>query len=174
MAGGVSSVIMGGDFGEGALQGGLVSAGSSVGQMLAPMASLGQQDHQGGDIAYLKPENLLTAMIPMFEGGGPFSHTITLTGNGMMAHSTLGGGAQAVPISQEYLNRGAYISKRFRGNQGFINAAAINRAGYSGWYGIGPNSQARGLGYSQFGITNFIACSFPAETDKLPDFIIIY
>jgi hypothetical protein len=113
--------------------------------------------------------------IALFEGG-VFSHTGIVLGNGQMAHSTLASGSSIVKIDiQPYSKRGAYISRRYRGSQqvintakslavrrtgyGFLpgqkvcstfNAAAFNQAGYNGWYGIGPNSQAQ---YMPFTVT---------------------
>ena len=176
VAGGVSAEIMGGDFGEGALQGGLHSMGKTVGGILAPMQTLGEQDVQAGDTVYFKPDSAIGWGMVLFEGG-IFSHTGIALGDAEMAHSTMKTGADIVDFkkSPEYLSRKAYILKRFRGNRAIIrtakalaihktgygflpgqnvcstfNAAAFNRAGYRGWHGIGPNSQAR---YRQFYIT---------------------
>ncbi|MBL7130968.1 MAG: hypothetical protein ISS45_06180 [Candidatus Omnitrophica bacterium] len=178
VAGGVSAEIMGGDFGEGALQGGLHSMGQTVGGILAPTQTLGTQNPQGGDVIYLKPDSPVGWFISLF-GGGVFSHTGIMVSPTEMAHSTWGGkGAGTVDFetNKRYLSRGVYVSRRFRGNKAVINAAralatqtpqikysffggkvcstfnaaAFNRAGHRGWYGIGPNSQAQ---YRQFYIT---------------------
>ena len=178
VAGGVASVIQGGDFGEGAANGAYYNLAATAGGLLAPMPTLGQQDVQKGDAIYLKPDGPVNALISFFEGG-VFSHTGTMVSKTEMVQSSIGDNGVRIVNTERYKGRGAYVSQRFRGNQevvnqaltvanrqkinyGFLpgqkvcstcNAYVYNKAGNSGWYGIGPNSQASGMGYSQFHIT---------------------
>jgi RHS repeat-associated protein len=164
VAGGVSSIIMGGDFGEGAAQGAYYNMAQTVGGILAPMPTLGEQNPQPGDTAFLKADSPVGWGISLFEGG-PFSHVGTVTDKGLA--STNFGKNSGYEDLGKYRNRGAYVSTRYRGNQSVINAAkalsdqspkirygftpgqkvcstitasAINKAD-RGWWGIGPNSQ---------------------------------
>ncbi|MCX5697566.1 MAG: FG-GAP-like repeat-containing protein [Candidatus Omnitrophica bacterium] len=164
VAGGVSSVVMGGDFGEGAAQGAYYNMADTVGGILGPMPTLGEQDPQPGDIAFLKANSSPGWGISLFEGG-PFSHVGTVTDKGL-ASTNFGEDSGYVDLGK-YSNRGAYVSTRYRGNQSVINAAmalsnqspkirygfffgqkvcstitvsALNK-GDRGWWGIGPNSQ---------------------------------
>ncbi len=182
VAGGVSAVIMGGKFGDGASQGAVHSLGNTVGGLLVPMETLGQQEVKAGDAVYLKPDGPASVLISLFEGG-VFGHTGVMVSNTEMVQSSWGhGGVKKIDIKDGYLTRGAYVSQRFRGNQQVIkaanalatqrisygfgpgqkvcstcNAAAFNQAGYGGWYGIGPNNQASQMGYSQFHTTRIYA-----------------
>ena len=182
LAGGTSAEIQGGEFGEGALQGSLNSAGETVGGILAPGEKFNANNAKEGDIVYLKPDSLQGLLISLFEGG-PFSHVGIVardsSGNLTLASTNFKGDNGYTPLSK-YEKRGAFVSTRFRGNKSVINAAkalatqpprisygffpgqkvcstitaaALNNAGYRGWYGIGPNTQAMGFGYHQFHMT---------------------
>jgi RHS repeat-associated protein len=169
VAGGVSSVIMGGKFGEGAIEGAYNNAARTVGGILAPMSRFSPENTQAGDIAYFKANSPQGLAIALLEGG-PFSHVGTITEGGETGQlaSTTFGGDSGYKRSSDYKGRGSYVSTRYRGNQSVINAAkalanttpkikygffpgqkvcstitaaGLNKAGYAGWYGIGPNSQ---------------------------------
>jgi hypothetical protein len=167
VAGGVSSVIMGGDFGEGAAQGAYYNIANTIGGILAPMSTIGEQNPQKGDVVYLKADSPVGLGISLLEGG-PFSHVGIVTDKGLA--STNFGKNSGYENLDDYSKRGAYVSTRYRGNKSVINAAmalgdvspkmqygfspgqkvcstftaaALNNAGYGGWYGVGPNSQQR-------------------------------
>ncbi|MDD4910169.1 MAG: toxin TcdB middle/N-terminal domain-containing protein [Candidatus Omnitrophica bacterium] len=168
VAGGVSAEILGGDFGEGAREGGLHSLGQTVGGILAtPTQSLGEQNLEGGDVVFFKPDSAIGWGIALFEGG-IFSHTGIMLNKTEMAHSTWETGTGIVNIEKGYSKRQAYVSNRFRRNQYVIdaakslakekitygmlpgqyvcstfNSAVLDKSGYPDWYGIGPNSQVR-------------------------------
>ncbi|MDP2922026.1 MAG: toxin TcdB middle/N-terminal domain-containing protein [Candidatus Omnitrophota bacterium] len=167
IGGGVAAEIMGGKFGEGAAQGAYYNMAETIGGILAPMSSLGEQNPQPGDVAFLKADSPVGLGISLFEGG-PFSHVGIVTDKGL-ASTNFGKNSGYEDLGQ-YSNRSAYVSTRYRGSQSVINAAtamanvipkiqygffpgqkvcstitaaALNNAGYGGWYGIGPNSQQK-------------------------------
>lgn len=136
----------------------------TAGGILAPMPTLGEQNPQPGDTAFLKADSPIGWGISLFEGG-PFSHVGTVTDKGLA--STNFGKNSGYEDLGKYRNRGAYVSTRYRGNQSVINAAkalsdqspkirygftpgqkvcstitasALNKVD-RGWWGIGPNSQ---------------------------------
>jgi len=132
------------------------------------MPTLGEQNPQPGDIAFLKADGPVGWGISLFEGG-PFSHAQILTDNGNWVSATPGRGVSSYPKAS-YDNRPGVIVKKFRGNQNVINAAkaetvakpplkynyvfggrgrvcstacgnAISVGRGVSWTGIGPNSQ---------------------------------
>jgi RHS repeat-associated protein len=166
VAGGVSSVIMGGDFGEGAAQGAYYNMAETAGGLIAPMPTAKQQNAQPGDIGVFKADGVFGVGIAFFEGG-PFSHAKIMTDTGKWVSATPGRGVRYYSTS-DYENRSAVILQTFRGNRSIINAAkqltvanlgygwfgqnrvcsttvasAINKGGYRGWAGLGPNSVYR-------------------------------
>lgn len=180
IAGGTASVIQGGEFGDGAANGAYYNLASTAGGLLAPMQTLGEQQEsvQPGDTIYFKPGkgDLIGAFVSFFEGG-PFAHVGTVVDKNYMASADPAHGT-TLQEWRKYGQRQAYINRRFEGNQrviaaaralavsnrsyGFIGnqrvcsttcASAFNQAGYRGWYGVGPNSQASVLGYSQYRTT---------------------
>jgi len=169
IAGGVSSVIQGGEFGEGAQFGAIDNAITTTMDLMMPMETVKNQDVQPGDLAYMKADGLVGHAIAFFEGGA-FSHVKVLTEQNQWVSATPGKGVSTYS-KDSYNNRQARIISKFRGNQNVINAAkalaaskppmsynyvilggngrvcsttcgnAISVGANIPWTGIGPNSQ---------------------------------
>jgi len=168
IAGGVSSVIQGGKFGEGAKFGAIDNAMTTMLELALPMKTIDNQDIQGGDLVFIKAQDPLGALIAFVEGGA-FSHVGTVIDSKRMVSATPGGGVTYQSF-EKFKGRQVRVNSRFRGNQQVIQAAkaqtvakppltynyvvggrgricstcvgnAISVGTGIAWTGIGPNSQ---------------------------------